>query len=138
MADLLQQTVEIVSAYVANNAVPIDGLDKLIRSVHTTLRTVNDGGNIVKSTTAVLEPAVPIKKSVFPNYIICLEDGKKVTLLRRHLKTFNMTPEEYLNRWNLPKNYPMIAPNYSAARSGIAKKHNLGGKRGKASAEAME
>jgi predicted transcriptional regulator len=123
--ELLALTTEIVAAHVANNTVPVSDLPQLIHEVYRTLASVG--------TTPVVperpQPAVQVKKSVTPDYIICLEDGKKLKMLKRHLKTaYNMTPEEYRERWNLPADYPMVAPNYAQHRSSLAKKIGLGTK----------
>jgi predicted transcriptional regulator len=117
-------TTQIVSAYVSNNPVPVGELPSLIRQVHTAL--VNVGAPAEVSAERP-QPAVPVKRSVTPDYIICLEDGKKLKMLKRHLKTaFNMTPEEYRERWELPSDYPMVAPNYATQRSRLAKQIGLG------------
>jgi predicted transcriptional regulator len=117
-------TTQIVAAYVSNNPVPVAELPSLIRQVHTAL--VNVGAPAEVSAERP-QPAVPIKRSVTPDYIICLEDGKKLKMLKRHLKTaFNMTPEEYRERWELPPDYPMVAPNYATQRSRLAKQIGLG------------
>jgi predicted transcriptional regulator len=124
-ADLLALTTEIVAAHVANNTVPVSDLPQLIHEVYRTLASVGTG----PVTTERPQPAVPVKKSVTPDYIICLEDGKKLKMLKRHLKTaYNMTPEEYRERWGLPSDYPMVAPNYAQHRSSLAKKIGLGTK----------
>ncbi len=121
--DLLAFTTEIVSSHVANNATTAAELPKLIQDVYRALANVN----VEQSEPERLQPAVPVKKSVFPDYIVCLEDGKKLKMLKRHLKTaYNMTPDEYRTRWNLPADYPMVAPNYAERRSGLAKKIGLG------------
>jgi predicted transcriptional regulator len=121
--DLLALTAEIVSAHVANNAVRAGDLPQLIHDVHQALAEI--GGD----RTPAGSPAVPIKKSVMPDYIVCLEDGKKLKMLKRHLKTaYNLTPEQYRERWQLPPNYPMVAPNYAKTRSRLAKKIGLGTK----------
>ncbi len=123
--ELLELTTEIVSAHVGNNSIALGDLPQLIQDVYKTLA-------IVGTTPAVPErpkPAVPIKKSVSPDFVICLEDGKKLKMLKRHLKTaFNMTPDEYRERWGLPPEYPMVAPNYAKHRSALAKKIGLGTK----------
>ncbi|EPY03261.1 MucR family transcriptional regulator [Magnetospirillum fulvum] len=123
--ELLALTTEIVSAHVGNNSVAIGELPHLIQEVYRTLSSVG-------TTPAVPErpqPAVAVRKSVTPDYIICLEDGKKLKMLKRHLKTaYNMTPEEYRERWGLPPDYPMVAPNYAQHRSSLAKKIGLGTK----------
>ncbi len=122
--ELLALTTDIVASHVANNTVPVADLPQLIQQVYATLASVD------ASTAATAErpqSAVPIKKSVTPDYIICLEDGKKLKMLKRHLKTrYNMTPEEYRERWGLPADYPMVAPNYAAQRRELAKKIGLG------------
>ncbi|MGN1080174.1 MAG: MucR family transcriptional regulator [Alphaproteobacteria bacterium] len=121
--DLLAFTTEIVSAHVSNNEMTAADLPKLIQDVYRALA----GIIAPEPETEQLQPAVPVKKSVFPDYIVCLEDGKKLKMLKRHLKTaYNMTPEEYRVRWNLPADYPMVAPNYAERRSGLAKKIGLG------------
>ena len=123
--ELLELTTEIVSAHVGNNSIALGDLPQLIQDVYKTLA-------IVGTTPAVPErpkPAVPIKKSVSPDYVVCLEDGKKLKMLKRHLKTsYNMTPDEYRERWGLPPDYPMVAPNYAKHRSALAKKIGLGTK----------
>lgn len=123
--ELLELTTEIVSAHVGNNSIALGDLPQLIQDVYKTLA-------IVGTTPAVPErpkPAVPIKKSIFPDFVVCLEDGKKLKMLKRHLKTaYNMTPDEYRARWGLPPEYPMVAPNYAKHRSALAKKIGLGTK----------
>lgn len=123
-SDLRSLTAEIVAAYLSRNDVAPDMLPGLIRSVHTALTVP------AVSEAAAEEAPVPVvnpKKSVFPDYIICLEDGKKLKMLRRHLKTaYNMTPAEYRTRWGLPAEYPMVAPSYSAKRSSLAHANGLG------------
>lgn len=122
--DLLTFTTEIVSSHLANNQVAADEIPGLIQKVYKTLANVNGEGSAM---TERPQPAVPIKKSVTPDYIICLEDGKKLKMLKRHLKTaYNMTPEEYKERWGLPADYPMVAPNYAQQRSKLAKEIGLG------------
>ena len=124
-SDLLTLTTEIVAAHVANNSVAVADLPQLIHEVYRTLSSV---GNAPVQPERP-QPAVPVKKSVNPDYIICLEDGKKLKMLKRHLKTaYNMTPEEYRERWGLPADYPMVAPNYAQHRSSLAKKIGLGTK----------
>ena len=125
--DLLSMTTDIVSQYVSNNQVEMADLSKIIRQVYSSLAEL--GGSPMASTDRP-EPAVPIKKSIHDDYIICLEDGKKLKMLKRHLKTaFNMTPEQYRERWNLGPDYPMVAPNYAKQRSSLAMKIGLGRKR---------
>ena len=121
--DLLAFTTEIVSAHVSNNEISAADLPKLVQDVYRALAGIIAPEPEVEQ----LQPAVPVKKSVFPDYIVCLEDGKKLKMLKRHLKTaYNMTPEEYRTRWNLPADYTMVAPNYAERRSGLAKKIGLG------------
>lgn len=121
--DLLAFTTEIVSAHISNNEVSAAELPKLIQEVYRTLSGIMTPEPVAEQ----LQPAVSVKKSVFPDYIVCLEDGKKLKMLKRHLKTaYNMTPEEYRVRWNLPADYPMVAPNYADRRSKLAKKIGLG------------
>ncbi len=124
-ADVLGLTAQIVSAHVSNNSVTPDALPALIQDVYRTLSGV--GKDVVQPDKP--QPAVPVKKSVFPDHIVCLEDGKKLKMLKRHLKTaYNMTPEQYRERWGLPTDYPMVAPNYARHRSSLAKKIGLGTK----------
>jgi predicted transcriptional regulator len=124
-SDLLTLTTEIVAAHVGNNSVSVSDLSQLIHEVYRTLASV---GSAPVAPERPL-PAVPVKKSVTPDYIICLEDGKKLKMLKRHLKTaYNMAPEEYRERWGLPADYPMVAPNYAQHRSSLAKKIGLGTK----------
>ena len=125
-ADLLGLTAEIVSAHVSNNSVAIADLPNLITDVYRTLASV---GQPPEAAPERPQPAVPIKKSVTPEYLICLEDGKKLKMLKRHLKTsFNMTPDQYRERWGLGADYPMVAPNYTKHRSSLAKRIGLGTK----------
>ena len=119
----LEQVAEIVSAYVSNNALSPADLPKLIAETHTALRSL-----ATAALMAELTPVVPIKKSVTPDFIICLDDGKKFKSLKRHLTQLGMTPAEYRAKWGLPENYPMVAPNYSATRSSLAKSNGLGRK----------
>jgi predicted transcriptional regulator len=124
-SDLLALTTEIVAAHVANNTVAVSDLPQLINEVYKSLCSVGS----VPVAPERPQPAVPVKKSVNPDYIICLEDGKKLKMLKRHLKTaYNMTPEEYRERWGLAADYPMVAPNYAQHRSTLAKKIGLGTK----------
>jgi len=123
--DVLGLTAQIVSAHVSNNSVTPDALPALIQDVYRTLSGVGKE----PSAPDKPQPAVPIKKSVFPDHIVCLEDGKKLKMLKRHLKTaYNMTPEQYRERWGLAPDYPMVAPNYAKHRSSLAKKIGLGTK----------
>jgi predicted transcriptional regulator len=124
-SDVLGLTAQIVSAHVSNNAVAPDALPSLIQDVYRTLAGV--GREPIQADKP--QPAVPVKKSVFPDHIVCLEDGKKLKMLKRHLKTaYDMTPEQYRERWGLTPDYPMVAPNYAKHRSSLAKKIGLGTK----------
>ena len=123
--ELLEMTVDIVSAYVGNNTVSAETLPSLIANIHAALSQVTTGA--VEPEPEPKEPAVPIRKSIAPDYLICLEDGRKFKSLKRHLRTkYNMSPEEYRAKWGLPKDYPMVAPNYAKARSDLAKQMGLG------------
>ena len=123
--DVLKLTTQIVSAHISNNSVPSDALPALIQEVYRTL----EGTGKEPAAADRPQPAVPARKSVFPDYIICLEDGKKLKMLKRHLKTaYDMTPEQYRDRWQLGPEYPMVAPNYARHRSSLAKKIGLGTK----------
>lgn len=125
-AELLSLTSEIVSSHVANNSVAIADLPDLIQSVYAKLADLSDGH---VAAPEALVPAVPIKKSVTADYLVCLEDGKKLKTLKRHLMTsYNMTPEEYRARWGLKADYPMVSPNYAKKRQELAKKIGLGRK----------
>lgn len=125
--EMLELTTEIVAAHVGNNPIPASELPGLIQEVYKTLVSVGT----VPVAPERPKPAVPPKKSVFPDYIVCLEDGKKLKMLKRHLKTsYNMTPEEYRERWGLGSDYPMVAPNYAKHRSNLAKEIGLGTSRG--------
>lgn len=127
-ADLLALTTEIVSSHVSNNTVAQNEIPSLIEQVFRTLSGLGGAGTSPLSADRPL-PAVPIKKSVTPEYIVCLEDGKKLKMLKRHLKTaYDMTPEEYRERWGLPADYPMVAPSYAKQRSRLAKDIGLGTK----------
>ena len=133
--DLTSLTADIVSAYIANNAIGSDKLPELIGSIHGALRRASL--QAVEPEKAELKPAVPVKKSVTAEYIICLEDGQKFKSLKRHLQTHHdMSPEEYREKWGLPHDYPMVAPSYAAARSDLAKIMGLG-RRGAAVAAAQ-
>jgi len=124
-ADLLRMTAQIVASYVGNNPTPADQLGDLIASVHDSLKNVEVAKPAQPEQPQ--KPAVPVRRSVQPDHIVCLEDGKKLKMLKRHLRTtYNMTPDEYRAKWNLPPDYPMVAPNYAAQRSEFAKKIGLG------------
>jgi predicted transcriptional regulator len=126
----LELTAEIVSAYVSNNPLPQSNLAELLRTVHDALNRTAAGK--AAAPVPVLTPAVAVKKSVTPDYIVCLEDGKKFKSLKRHLRTqYSMTPEQYREKWGLPADYPMVAPNYAKARSELAKEMGLGQQRRK-------
>lgn len=128
--DYLTLSVDIVSAFVSNNPVPVPELPGLIAAVHATLHGL---GQPAAAPTEELRPAVPVRRSVQPDFIVCLEDGKKFKSLKRHLRThYNLTPDEYRQKWNLGSDYPMVAPNYAAARSSLAKSMGLGHQRRKA------
>ncbi|TMU86074.1 MucR family transcriptional regulator [Brucella haematophila] len=127
--DLVELTTDLVSAYVSNNPVPLADLPSLIEQVHQALSNLETG---VKTSPPEEKPvpAVPIKKSITPDYLICLENGKKFRSLKRHLSSqHGMTPDEYRAKWNLPADYPMVAPGYAAARSQLAKEMGLGRKK---------
>lgn len=125
-ADLLHNVTEIVSAYVSNNAVATTDVGRLIADTHQALKSVSTGE--VQPIVEELKPAVPIKKSLTPDFLVCLDDGKKFKSLKRHLAQLGMTPAEYRTKWGLPESYPMVAPNYSATRSSLAKSSGLGRK----------
>jgi predicted transcriptional regulator len=135
----IELSAEIVSAYVSNNSVPAADLPLLLNSVYAALTKTAQGQH--EEPKPELVPAVPVKKSVTPDAIICLEDGKKFKSLKRHLRTtYDMTPEQYRAKWNLPHNYPMVAPNYAKARSELARTMGLGQqrKKGAVPVEALE
>ena len=129
--DLIGLTANIVSAYVSRSGVSAADVPKLIGEVHNALRGLQSAAAQVAVAAEEQKPAVPIKKSITPEYIICLEDGKKFKSLKRHLRTgFGLTPEQYREKWGLPADYPMVAPNYSATRSRLAKHNGLGRQEG--------
>ncbi len=124
-SSIVDMTTDIVAAYVGNNVVSIADLPALIQSIHRALTGVVAGGEVKE--VAPKEPAVPLKRSITPDFLICLEDGRKFKSLKRHLRTkYNMSPEDYRAKWGLPKEYPMVAPNYARARSDLAKQMGLG------------
>ncbi len=125
--DLVRLAGEIVTAYVGKNPLPITQISEVIQLVYGSLSKL--GSQILEVKPDSPRPAVPIKKSVTPDFIVCLEDGKKLKMLKRHLRTtYSLTPDEYRAKWNLPADYPMVAPNYAAQRSDFAKKIGLGRK----------
>jgi predicted transcriptional regulator len=124
----IELTASIVSAYVSNNATSAAELPGLIAQVHSALQRVSTG--VVEAAPEPTRPAVSVKKSMTPDYLVCLEDGKRFKSLKRHLRSqYNMSPEQYREKWNLPADYPMVAPNYAVARSQLAKKMGLGQQR---------
>jgi len=124
---LIALTADIVSAHVSNNSVAVSDLPLLIQNVHNALSSLGD--ELVEPEVKQ-EPAVSVRASIKPDYIVCLEDGKKLKMLKRHLMThYQMTPEQYRTKWNLPADYPMVAPNYAEQRRSLAKKIGLGTKR---------
>ena len=130
--EILRMTAEVVSAYLSNNMLPASQISEVIQTVHSSLNALGTGKT--ESASEPPKPAVPVKKSVTPDYIICLEDGKKLKMLKRHLRsTYNMTPDEYRAKWGLPSDYPMVAPNYAQQRSEFAKKIGLGRNSGRGS-----
>ena len=125
-AGILSLTAQIVSAHVSKNRVETETLPSLIQAVYRSLSTAGDAE---AAPAPAQTPAVPIKKSVFPDHIVCLEDGKKLKMLKRHLQTgYGLSPDAYRAKWDLPRDYPMVAPNYAAIRSGLAKRIGLGRK----------
>jgi predicted transcriptional regulator len=129
-SELLGLTATIVAAFVAHNSVATPDLSELIRNVHTALAAV--AGKAAVQQREELKPAIPVKRSVTPDYVVCLEDGKKFKSLKRHLRShYNLSPEQYREKWSLPTDYPMVAPNYAEARSQLAKKMGLGTRRDK-------
>jgi predicted transcriptional regulator len=122
---LLRMTADIVSAYVGHNSVPSNQIADLVRAVHSSLNELSNGG--VPAPDAPPKPAVPVKRSVHDDYIVCLEDGKKLKMLKRYLRsTYGMSPDEYRTKWGLPPDYPMVAPKYAEQRSAIARRTGLG------------
>jgi predicted transcriptional regulator len=127
-SELIELASDIVSAYVSNNTVPTSDLAALIGDVHQALIKAATGA--MEPVKEELKPAVPVRRSVTPDYIVCLEDGKKFKSLKRHLRThYDLSPEDYREKWGLAPDYPMVAPNYAAARSALAKKMGLGQRR---------
>jgi predicted transcriptional regulator len=126
---LIELTTDVVSSFVMHNSVPRSELSEVFQTVHATLQRLENGGEAVTvPEREPAPPAVPVRKSITPEYLICLDDGRKFKSLRRHLATLGMTPEQYRAKWSLPDDYPMVAPNYAAVRSELAKKIGLGRK----------
>jgi predicted transcriptional regulator len=124
-SEFIELTADIVAAYVGNNAVSAADLPNLIRSIHTAISGISTGQTEVAA--APQTPAVSVRKSISPDFLICLEDGRRFKSLKRHLRTkYDLSPEDYRAKWGLPKDYPMVAPNYAAARSALAKSMGLG------------
>lgn len=124
---LVSATAEIIAAYLSRNTVAESDVPALIRTIYQTLEGLAQGAE----PQTALKPAVPISQSVMPDYLVCLEDGKKMKMLKRYLKTaYGLTPDEYRRKWGLPSGYPMVAPNYAKKRSRLAKAHGLGAVRG--------
>ena len=124
-SELIEITASLVAAYVGGNTIAASDVPNLIRSVHVALAGI--GGDLEPETSGVKEPAVPVRRSITPDHLVCLEDGRKFKSLKRHLRTkYDMSPEQYRARWDLPKDYPMVAPNYAKARSDLAKQMGLG------------
>jgi predicted transcriptional regulator len=135
--ELLRMTADVVAAYVSNNTLPTAQLAEVIHAVYQSLKGLE--GPVTEPAPEPTKPAVPIRKSITPDYLICLEDGKKLKMLKRHLRsTYNMTPDEYRARWGLAPDYPMVAPNYAEQRSAFAKKIGLGRGTGRQPASAKK
>jgi predicted transcriptional regulator len=133
--ELLRMTTDVVAAYVSNNTLPTAQLAEVINAVYGSLKSLE--GQVAQVQPEPLKPAIPIRKSVTPEFLICLEDGKKLKMLKRHLRsTYNMTPDEYRSKWGLAPDYPMVAPNYAERRSEFAKKIGLGRSTGRQAARA--
>lgn len=123
--ELLRMTTEVVAAYVSNNTLATGQLGEIIHAVYNSLRGLD--GQAVEAPAESLKPAVPVRKSITPDYLVCLEDGKKLKMLKRHLRsTYGMSPDDYRMKWGLGPDYPMVAPNYAEQRSAFAKKIGLG------------
>lgn len=133
--ELLRMTTDVVAAYVSNNTLPTAQLAEVINAVYSSLKSLE--GQVAQVQPEPLKPAISIRKSVTPEFLICLEDGKRLKMLKRHLRsTYNMTPDEYRSKWGLAPDYPMVAPNYAERRSEFAKKIGLGRSAGRQSARA--
>ena len=127
-SEIMQMAVDIVSAYVGNNSISAVQVPEVINTVYASLQAIKETGN---RPTVVLKPAVPIRKSITPDYLVCLEDGKKLKMLKRHIRAvYVLTPEEYRMKWGLPADYQMVAPTYAKQRSALAKQIGLGRKKG--------
>jgi predicted transcriptional regulator len=122
----IELAAELVAAFVSNNSVPTSELPALIHAVHTAVARLAGGPESAPPQIEAKAPAVPIRKSITPDFLICLEDGKRFKTMRRHLAGLGLTPEQYRQKWSLPSDYPMVAPNYTAQRSAMAKKIGLG------------
>ena len=123
--ELLKFASDIVAAYVSNNPIPVGEIPAMIKNIHATLGGLSGGASA--DGTPAHKPAIPVKRSITPEYIVCLEDGKKLKMLKRYLRSrYNLSPEEYRSKWGLAADYPMVAPNYAAQRSEFAKKIGLG------------
>ncbi len=124
---LLPMVTEIVAAHLSNNTVALGDIPRLIHEVYGALSTVGVTAEAGPAAAELQEPAVPVKKSIMPEYLVCLEDGKKLKMLKRHLRTaYGLSPEQYREKWNLPADYPMVAPNYAKKRSSLARQIGLG------------
>jgi predicted transcriptional regulator len=135
--ELLRMTTEVVAAYVSNNTLATGQLGDVIHAVYNSLRSLD--GQVVEAVQEVQKPAVPVRKSITPEYLVCLEDGKKLKMLKRHLRsTYNLSPDEYRAKWGLPPDYPMVAPKYAQQRSDFAKKIGLGRGTGRRAARAKK
>ncbi|MBV8338098.1 MAG: MucR family transcriptional regulator [Alphaproteobacteria bacterium] len=135
--ELLRMTADVVAAYVSNNTLPTTQLAEVINAVYTSLKALE--GQVAQPQAEPLKPAVPIRKSVTPEFLVCLEDGKKLKMLKRHLRsTYNMTPDDYRAKWGLPPDYPMVAPSYAERRSEFAKKIGLGRATGRLASRAKK
>ena len=130
-SDPIELAAEILTAFVVNNSVPRAALAALFEGLHSALKRLVDGGGVAPAVIETPEPALSIRKSVTPDYLICLDDGRKFRTLRRHLAGLGMTPEQYRQKWSLSADYPMVAPNYAAQRSALAKNIGLGQSRKK-------
>jgi predicted transcriptional regulator len=128
-SDVLRMAVDVAAAYLGNNSVPAGQVPEVINTIYGALNALN--GQVAQAGAEPPKPAVSVRRSVHPEYIVCLEDGKKLKMLKRHLRAaYGMTPDEYRAKWNLPADYPMVAPNYAEQRSAFAKQIGLGRKKG--------